>query len=840
MYVRFHIRVCCAILVLAVLLPFSLSAQDYSDHRNAQLATHGTDFWVCFPRTTMGLTTNQAGLMVVAEHDCDVTVTNDRLNFSMTQHVFSHYDITRRYDTLNLIELPAEFCCFADTYTLEEWLDPTLRPSSVCRNVQSKGFHVTSTDTIALYMIIYAMGTTGMANILPVDMLRDEYVTQSFFTADTSPDLDNYWRSRFTIVALEDSTVCDIVLADQDWAGHNPGDTVTVMLNRGQIYHVGSAALWEKYSSEEMAPFVIRNTHSYNPTPREEAPHRVDLTGTYIKARDNKPIAVFDESTLHLPFDEEFHIVCCGDEGLEQALPIRYAGCQYVIPKMVDSPSDLIRFTGLVDGTRITLFDAGNPSRPNKTFTVDAHKVDWFEMETGDGPFVVNSSQPILLRVIASSPGMNQRGDPAMTAITPVEWWHSGDANYYTLHMVDVEWNRYTLRYNLHLFTRTQDVNKILVDEHEVARDFHELPGTEFSYAFYDYNSGYNTIGKHSIRATDTAFFYPIVDATDIDIHGIFNPSHLQRGGFDLFINGRDVDSIPADSIYCLYDTIHFKARHPKPADSVFWDFGDGTTLSKAFPAGLEVPHRYPDTGRYNISCIVTYRPDSLDGPFGNNAFTQKPDTIYTSVIIHHHYDSSFAVSLCEGSYTFRGHVLDHTDTFDIVTYWTPSGCDTLWKIDFTTCPHCAWLSDTIAAIDLPWTFNGVTFNSAMSGVTINLDIPGDECDSVIDYTLVVIPHWGEPPLDSVFLLIPNVFTPSQATNNRFKVVANKFISDVEVYIFNRQGLGVAHFDGITEDWDGTHNGEPCPTGTYAYYIRYRDTEIKGWQTLNGTVTLIR
>lgn len=194
---------------------------------------------------------------------------------------------------------------------------------------------------------------------------------------------------------------------------------------------------------------------------------------------------------------------------------------------------------------------------------------------------------------------------------------------------------------------------------------------------------------------------------------------------------------------------------------------------------------------------------------------------------------------LCEGSYTFRGYQLDHTDTFYITTYWTPSGCDTLWQIDLVTCPHCSWDSDTISPDQLPWSYNGYTFNAESLHYPVHLDID-DVCDSIIDYYLVVIPHWGEEPLDSIFVLAPNIFTPNSATNNRFRVVGNQFIRQMEVSVFNRFGMQVAHFDGLTQDWDGTHNGVPCPNGTYAYYIRYIDTEISNWQTLYGTVTLVR
>ena len=50
----------------------------------------------------------------------------------------------------------------------------------------------------------------------------------------------------------------------------------------------------------------------------------------------------------------------------------------------------------------------------------------------------------------------------------------------------------------------------------------------------------------------------------------------------------------------------------------------------------------------------------------------------------------------------------------------------------------------------------------------------------------------------------------------------------------------MAQFDGLTGSWDGTHEGVPCPQGTYVYYIRYMDNHDAAWKTVKGTVTLIR
>ena len=94
--------------------------------------------------------------------------------------------------------------------------------------------------------------------------------------------------------------------------------------------------------------------------------------------------------------------------------------------------------------------------------------------------------------------------------------------------------------------------------------------------------------------------------------------------------------------------------------------------------------------------------------------------------------------------------------------------------------------------------------------------------------------------MDSIIIMAPNVFTPDRDDNNRFFVVSNKFISQMRVWIYNRRGVLIKEFDGVTEDWDGTKDGRPLPQETYVYYIRYMDTEVNGWKTLKGTVTLLR
>jgi gliding motility-associated-like protein len=74
---------------------------------------------------------------------------------------------------------------------------------------------------------------------------------------------------------------------------------------------------------------------------------------------------------------------------------------------------------------------------------------------------------------------------------------------------------------------------------------------------------------------------------------------------------------------------------------------------------------------------------------------------------------------------------------------------------------------------------------------------------------------------DPAAIAIPNAFTPGQETNSLW-LPKTKEVESMEVWIYNRQGLLVAHLVGLDVGWDGTHNGVACPQGGYVYHLEYR------------------
>lgn len=94
--------------------------------------------------------------------------------------------------------------------------------------------------------------------------------------------------------------------------------------------------------------------------------------------------------------------------------------------------------------------------------------------------------------------------------------------------------------------------------------------------------------------------------------------------------------------------------------------------------------------------------------------------------------------------------------------------------------------------------------------------------------------------IDRSSLFVPNAFTPDRETNNTWQPIFNE-IEYLEIWLYNRQGLLVAHMEGADARWDGTRDGQPCPQGAYVYNLRYRTKgHPEKTQSMSGTVLLIR
>lgn len=98
-----------------------------------------------------------------------------------------------------------------------------------------------------------------------------------------------------------------------------------------------------------------------------------------------------------------------------------------------------------------------------------------------------------------------------------------------------------------------------------------------------------------------------------------------------------------------------------------------------------------------------------------------------------------------------------------------------------------------------------------------------ESCDPVVHAPNVILPE-GTPP------------------NNAFVIFPNAFVSDLEVFIYNRWGELIFQSTALDLSWNGTFNGEFVPIGTYPYVIKFKSRfePERGTFEQRGAITVIR
>ena len=94
--------------------------------------------------------------------------------------------------------------------------------------------------------------------------------------------------------------------------------------------------------------------------------------------------------------------------------------------------------------------------------------------------------------------------------------------------------------------------------------------------------------------------------------------------------------------------------------------------------------------------------------------------------------------------------------------------------------------------------------------------------------------------IDTFGFFMPNVFTPNKHENSLFNIICPSDLERFHIAIFNRGGALVFSSDDQKFTWDGTHNGKPCPQGSYPYVITYVRSGSVSEHRVAGTITLLR
>ena len=557
-------------------------------------STEGKDFWVTFMQADQDDNNSlQLQLSISSREDCSVTIDNPFTSYSETVNVTA--------GEMKLVTL------YSGNVLSNNARTAMASTGKVCYAVNSEkvdtcALHVTSTKNISLFATNYKKATFDATNVLPTASLLDEYYIQTYTPSDHG-GTSSTQGSHFAIIAAEDNTVVEYVptvetksIRDFLTQYNNWGDDVFEMYpqyERFRNFHaIGDTIL----SDTLMAGQVY-----YVWTGKKDGENG-DLSGTYVKARDGKKIAVFQGCPhTNIPYQVKQR-----DHIFSQAMPTQYWGNTFVLTASASRPADFIRVLALHDGTEVRI--NGNLVH---TFNFATDTKHYWEFQIGEqgsyaqnGSCVVTTSCACAVHLFMASQqyhgDKNSNGDPAMLWINPIEqqidqvtFATYASSNGTTSHYVNVV---------------TDKPNLMTLDDNgAIATQFKAVSGSS-TYYYAQISLG-STAASHTLKSNGSNFIAHVYGFTENESYGYSAGGATKSLNQSIYINGQEFTPDSENSL-CGKDTVHFACKPDFMPDSIKWHFGDGSADVMVYDTTTIVPHYYNGTQDYNASCTI-YRSSS-------------------------------------------------------------------------------------------------------------------------------------------------------------------------------------------------------------------------------------
>lgn len=587
-------------------------------------STEGKDFWVTFLKADSYDGDDkpiELSLSISAKEACDVTIENKYSGFSKTISLAAN----------ELHEEPL----YTGTAKAAASTTDVVKCYSIHNEViDTTAIHVTSTGTISLFASNWKSKSFDATNVLPTPSLLDEYYIQSY--PPSAHGGDTQQGTHFAIVAAEDNTVVEYVPTVQtegirdflaqynNWGDqvyeiypqyerfrnfHNLGDTIlSDTLMAGQVWYVWTG---------------IGGGDDY------------DLSGTYIKARDEKKIAVFQGA----PHTNIPHQIRDRDHIFSQAMPTKYWGNTFAITSSMTRGRDKIRIMALNDETEVRIngqlvhtfhFATDNTPSGAKVVQCTPKNKRTFEFEIGqkgtnctdkDNKFTladplvegtscfIETSCPVAVHLfmVSNKYDDTDKADPAMLWINPIE------------QVIDnITFATYNSS-NTHYFnvvTTKDNINNMQLDGNPLT-GFSEVVGSNDQYYFARQNIPH---GTHTLSGTK-GFIAHVYGYGERESYGYSAGGATVPLSQSIYINGEEFSPDKENNL-CGKDTVHFACKPDFMPDSVIWHFGDGTPdVVLIQDTTTVVDHYYTGSQDYNAICYI-YR-NSSNVCVGQSAVTK-------------------------------------------------------------------------------------------------------------------------------------------------------------------------------------------------------------------------
>ena len=564
-------------------------------------STEGKDFWVTFMQADQDDNNSlQLQLSISSREDCNVTITNPFTSYSETVSVTA--------GQMKLVTL------YSGNVLSNNARSAMATTGKVCYAVNSEkvdtcALHVTSTKNISLFATNYKKATFDATNVLPTASLLDEYIIQTYTPSDHG-GTGATQGSHFAIIAAEDSTIVDYCPTEKTEAVNNA-------LNRqanGYDLTAEEQALVNFQVGDTLHSPVLKKGQVFYVWTGKKDKDAGDLSGTYVKARNGKKIAVFQGCPhTNIPYQVKQR-----DHIFSQAMPTQYWGNTFVLTASASRPCDAIRVLALNDGTEVRI--NGNLVH---TFNFATESKHYWEFEIGssgqyakDGSCVVTTSCPCAVHLFIVSQqyhgDKNSSGDPSMLWINPIEqqidqvtFATYTSSNGTTAHYTNVV---------------TDQPAQMTLDGVSIASQFHAVSGS--SKYYYAQVSLGNTAGSHTLRCEGGNFIAHVYGFTANESYGYSAGGATKPLTQYITINGQ-IFTPESQNTLCGEDTIKFACHPDYEYNKIEWYFGDGQS---DLTNKDSVPHYYANSGSY-AAYVLIYR-ESSNLCAGQNAVDSIPITV--------------------------------------------------------------------------------------------------------------------------------------------------------------------------------------------------------------------
>ena len=595
-------------------------------------STVGKDFWVTFLPNYEHIggwnwhlpEPHRLELIVTGKHSCSGTVTNPNTQWSMTFEILP--------ETTTIVSIPVEGNYIEDSHNFADDSDCIL----------NHGLHIVTTDSVSVCAAnsLRAEWVADASCVLTTQSLGDTYIIQTY-PAVQGNDLD---FPEFSILAVENNTIVDINLTERTALGHEVNRPFSVTLQAGQCYQLMSAGAYVR---------------------------RRDFSGSYIKARNGKRIAVFAGNNFGTINDD----TNMSNHLFEQMLPVSSWGQRFVVTCSQKGIKNLVRITASNGNCEIKR--NGVPMD-----TIHARQTYEYEIPTNSPAEFVETSEPAQLYLYSSKPPY-----PTMTIINPLEQ-SIKNVTFTTFNPGSIQ-NQYSY---VNIVAETVYVPSMKLDGNDLSSQFRPVPQNDhYSYARVQIQEG-----SHSLSNEEGSFTGYVYGMRNDYTNHIFSVGSYAYSVGSMAINLST--QIMVDGLYslgfnngfwyCVDDTINFSLFSNFEVSHTEWRFGDNTTGT-----GTEIMHHYPQVGNYNVLCDVyklsSHGQDSLVSTLRTTIHIQQPteQDIYATDCDSHYWNSETYHE--SGIYTYHGQSL--------------GGCDSIVNMHLTLHRSVAIPYDETACDEYEW-----------------------------------------------------------------------------------------------------------------------------------------